>query len=116
MSTHSLIHQFMTLASAGALIVALPAAAQVDADAAELLFKQNECTKCHNPTQNKKGPSLKKTAKKYKGDANAEKEIIKHLTTPKKVKLDDGTEADHKLVETKDPKALSNLSKWILAQ
>ena len=116
MSKHNLIRTFMTVAAAGALVVALPAAAQVDTDAAELIFKQNECTKCHNPTQNKKGPSLKKTAKKYKGDANAEKEIIKHLTTAKKVKLDDGTEADHKLVESKDPKVLSNLAKWILAQ
>lgn len=89
--------------------------AQVDEDAAKLLFKQNECGKCHNPTQNKKGPSLKKTAKEYKGKANAEQEIIKHLTTAKKVKLDDGSEEDHKVIDTKDPKALSNMAKWILS-
>jgi cytochrome c len=104
----------IALASAG-LALSVPASAQVDEDAAKLLFKQNECGKCHNPEKNKKGPSLKKTAKEYKGKANAEQEIIKHLTTAKKVKLDDGSEEDHKVVETKDPKALSNLAKWILS-
>lgn len=104
----------IAIASAG-LALSMPAAAQVDEDAAKLLFKQNECGKCHNPEKNKKGPSLKKTAKEYKGKANAEQEIIKHLTTAKKVKLDDGSEEDHKVVDTKDPKALSNLARWILS-
>lgn len=108
---HALV---MTFASAG-LIVANPASAQVDEEAAKLLFKQNECGKCHNPTQNKKGPSLKKVAKEYKGKANAEQEIIKHLTTPKKVKLDDGSEEEHKVVDSKDQKALANLARWILS-
>lgn len=113
MTARQLYRSLMIAFAASSL--ALPAAAQVDEEAAQLLFKQNECGKCHNPTQNKKGPSLKKTAKKYKGDANAEKEVIKHLTTAKKVKLDDGTEEDHKLVDSKDQKALSNLAKWILS-
>ncbi|MHB8802246.1 MAG: c-type cytochrome [Rhodocyclaceae bacterium] len=105
----------IAFASAG-LALSVPAAAQeVDADAAKLLFKQNECGKCHNPEKNKKGPSLKKTAKEYKGKANAEQEIMKHLTTPKKVKLDDGSEEDHKIVDTKDQKALTNLARWILS-
>lgn len=104
----------IALASAG-LALSVPAAAQVDEDAAKLLFKQNECGKCHNPEKNKKGPSLKKTAKEYKGKANAEQEIIKHMTAGKKVKLDDGSEEDHKIVDTKDQKALSNLAKWILS-
>lgn len=96
------------------LAFALPASAQVDAAAAELLWKQNECGKCHHATQNKKGPGLRKIAREYKGKPDAEKQIIKHLTTPKKVKLDDGTEDDHKIVDSKDPKALSNMAKWIL--
>ena len=104
----------IAVASAG-LALSLPVAAQVDEDAAKLLFKQNECGKCHNPEKNKKGPSLKKTAKEYKGKADAEKKIIEHMTAGKKVKLDDGTEEDHKIIDTKDPKALSNLAKWILS-
>jgi len=115
MSKKSLPRSLMIAFAAAGLALSVPAAAQVDEDAAKLLFKQNECGKCHNPTQNKKGPSLKKTAKEYKGKANAEQEIMKHLTTPKKVKLDDGSEEDHKIVDSKDQKALTNLAKWILS-
>ncbi|MDO8960368.1 MAG: cytochrome C [Rhodocyclaceae bacterium] len=102
----------VALTAASSLLLAFPAAAQVDEDAAKLLFKQNECGKCHNPEKAKKGPSLKKIAKDNKGD---EKKLIQHLTVSKKVKLDDGTEEDHKVVETKDPKALGNLARWILS-
>ncbi len=105
----------LLLTGSAFLALSMPVAAQVDEEAAKLLFKQNECTKCHNPEKNKKGPSLKKTAKEYKGKANAEQEIIKHMTAGKKVKLDDGTEEDHKVLDTKDPKVLSNLAKWILS-
>jgi cytochrome c len=105
----------LLLAGSALLALSTPVVAQVDADAAKALFKQNECTKCHNPEKSKKGPSLKKTAEKYKGKASAEQEITKHLTVSKKVKLDDGTEEDHKVLETKDPKELSNIAKWILS-
>jgi len=38
------------------------------------------------------------------------------MTTGPKVKLEDGTEEDHKIIETKDPKELSNLAQWILSR
>jgi cytochrome c len=104
----------IAIASA-ALTLPLPASsAEVDAEAAELLFKQNECGKCHNPTKNKKGPSLKKIAKEYKGKPNAEQELVKHMTAGKKVKLDDGSEENHKVLDSKDAKAQGNLAAWIL--
>jgi cytochrome c len=105
------------LATVAAVGLALPmaASAQVDEDAAKLLFKQNECGKCHNPEKNKKGPSLKKIAKEYKSKANAEQELIKHITKGGKVKLDDGSEEDHKIIDTKDVKAQTNLVRWILS-
>jgi cytochrome c len=115
MTAKTLTRSLMIACASAGLALSVPAAAQVDEDAAKLLFKQNECGKCHHPSQNKKGPSLKKTAKEYKGKANAEQEIMKHLTTPKKVKLDDGSEEDHKVVDSKDQKALTNLAKWILS-
>ncbi|MDP1957992.1 MAG: cytochrome C, partial [Rhodocyclaceae bacterium] len=102
----------VALTAASSLLLAFPAVAQVDEDAAKLLFKQNECGKCHNPEKAKKGPSLKKIAKDNKGD---EKKLIQHLTVSKKVKLDDGTEEDHKVIDSKDQKALGNLAKWILS-
>lgn len=62
------------LAALAAMSLALPAtAADFDEEAAKLLWKQNECGKCHNPEKAKKGPSLKKTAKTYKGTPDAEK-------------------------------------------
>jgi len=38
------------------------------------------------------------------------------MTTGGKVKLDDGTEEDHKIINTKDPAALKNLAEWILSR
>jgi cytochrome c len=97
------------------LCLSVPAFAEVDADAAQALFKQNECQKCHNPEKNKKGPSLKKIAAKYREKKLDEPEMIKHMTAGKKVKLEDGSEEEHKIIDTKDLKAQSNLAKWILA-
>ncbi|MCF8199019.1 MAG: c-type cytochrome [Sulfuritalea sp.] len=99
-----------------ALIGVAPAHAEVDADAAKKLGKKNNCFKCHAVNKTKKGPSYKKIAAKYKEKKLGEKEAIKQMTEGQKVKLDDGTEEDHKIIDTKDPKALSNIAQWILAQ
>ena len=104
----------LSLASS-ALLLALPAHAQVDEDAAKVLFKRNDCTKCHNPDRDKKGPSLRKIAKENKAKADGEKRVVDMMTAGKKVKLDDGKEEDHKVIDTKDPKALSTMAKWILS-
>ncbi len=87
-----------------------------DEDAAKSLFKKNDCTKCHAPAKSKKGPSLKKIAEENKGKADVEAKLIKHMTTSPKVKLDDGTEEEHKIIDTKDKAELKNLVQWILAQ
>ena len=93
-----------------------PAHAAVDADAAQALLKKNDCTKCHAVDKTKKGPSWKKVAAKYKGKADGQEKAIKNMTTGSKVKLEDGTEEEHKIIDTKDPAALKNLADWILAQ
>jgi cytochrome c len=93
-----------------------PAHAAVDADAAKALFKENDCTKCHAPDKTKKGPSLKKISEKYKGKADAQDKVVTNFTTGPKVKLEDGTEEKHKIIDSKDPKALKNLADWILTQ
>lgn len=93
-----------------------PAHAAVDADAAQALLKKNDCTKCHAVDKTKKGPSWKKVAAKYKGKADGQEKAIKNMTTGSKVKLEDGTEEEHKVIDTKDPAALKNLADWILAQ
>jgi cytochrome c len=95
---------------------ATSATAAVDADAAQALAKKNDCFKCHAIDKDKKGPSYKKIAAKYKGKADAEEKAIKNMTSNPKVKLDDGTEEEHKAINTKDAAAIKNLAQWILAQ
>jgi len=90
--------------------------AAVDADAAQALAKKNDCFKCHAVEKTKKGPSLQKIAAKYKGKADGEEKVIHNITSGNKVKLSDGTEEDHKIIDTKDAKELKNLAGWILAQ
>lgn len=90
--------------------------AAVDAEAAQALAKKNDCFKCHAVDKTKKGPSLKKIAAKYKGKLEGQEKAIKNMTTAPKVKLEDGTEEEHKIIDTKDPAQLKNLADWILSQ
>lgn len=99
-----------------AFAVMAPAHAAVDEDAAQALAKKEDCFKCHAIDKTKKGPSYKKIAAKYKEKKLGEKDAIKQMTTGPRVKLEDGTEEDHKIIEAKDPKALSNLAQWILSR
>jgi len=114
-ATHSSSLLGVTLFTAALGLVAGPAAA-VDENAAKELMKSNQCNKCHSADKDKTGPSLKKIAAKYKGKADGEQMIIKNITTAPKVKLDDGTEEEHKVIKTKDAAELKNLAQWILAQ
>ena len=92
------------------------ATAAPDADAAGKMLKDNGCTKCHAVDKTKKGPSFQKTAAKYKGKADAEAKLYDMVTKSPKVKLEDGTEEEHKAVATKDAAEIKNLVQWILAQ
>lgn len=97
------------------LVLPMPAAATVDADAAQALAKKEGCLKCHAIDKKKEGPSLKEIAGKYKGKADAEAKIQHQITSGDKVKLADGTEEEHKIIKTKDKGELSNLIGWILS-
>ena len=103
----------------GAVIAGMLVASPVlafDADAAKELAKSNDCFKCHAPDKTKKGPSYKKLTEKYKGkEAQAEESMIKQMTTGPMVKLEDGTEEKHKIIETKDKAEMKNLVQWILS-
>lgn len=90
----------------------------LDVEAAKALADQNNCMQCHGLRKDKDGPSFLKTAEKYAGKANAIDEIVKHLTSGKKVKLADGTEENHKIAKTMPPndmKQLRNLAEYILS-
>ncbi len=111
----------ITLA-AGALIgLGVPAQAAPDAEAAQAVLKKNDCGKCHSLDKDKKGPSLKKIAAKYKGKPDGEEKTIKNMTTGLKVKLDDGTEEEHKVIKLDPKKAdemaqIKNIAEYILTR
>ena len=103
-------------AAVAAMGLAMPAHAAVDAAAAQALAKDSGCPKCHAVDKDKKGPAYKKVAAKYKGQADAEAKLVDFLVKSPKVKLDDGSEEEHKAVGTKDTAKIHNLAQWVLAQ
>jgi len=107
-----------TIATLGIAAAAFSASSNAapDADAAMALAKKNDCLKCHAIDKTKKAPSYKKIAEKYKGKPEGQQKVIDNMTKAPKVKLEDGTEEEHKVIGTKDPKDIKNLADWILAQ
>ncbi|MDF2466790.1 MAG: cytochrome c, class [Ramlibacter sp.] len=105
----------LSLAMAAGLMAGSVAHAAVDADAAQAQLKSNGCLKCHSLDKKKNGPSFKETAKKYKGKADAEDKLAKHLTTSPMVEVD-GVKEEHKSLKTKDTAEVKNVVQWILAQ
>ena len=93
-----------------------PAFAAMDEAAVEPYLKKQGCMKCHAIDKEKKGPSYKKVAAKYKDKPDGEAKVIKNMTEAPKVKLDDGTEEEHKVIATKDQADLKVISKWILTR
>ncbi|MBV7536779.1 c-type cytochrome [Duganella sp. sic0402] len=102
------------------LLLASSALASVNAYAddaeTEALLRKNGCFKCHAVDKTKKGPSYKKVAGKYKGKADGEEHIVKQITSGPTVKLEDGTEEEHKIIDTKDPAKLKSVAQWILTR
>lgn len=106
---------FITALIVGAAIstYSLNGFAAADAVAAKKLMKKEDCFKCHAEKKTKKADSYQKIAAKYKGKPDAEKKLFEHLTTSQKVKLEDGTEEDHKALDKDDPAAVKNIIQWI---
>ena len=97
-------------------VLALPVAAQAqDVAAAEALLKKSGCMKCHSVSAKKEGPSFKETAAKYKGKADAQAALLKHLTTNPKIKVD-GNEEMHDGLKTKNEGEIKNAIAYILSR
>ena len=100
-------------------MAAWSAHADVDAEAAKALARQNNCLKCHSVDKDKDGPAYNKVAEKFRGKPGAEARLIEHITSGEKAKFADGHEEEHKIVKTSPPKDMAqikNLVQWILAQ
>jgi cytochrome c len=89
--------------------------AALDVAAAESLMKKSGCNKCHSLSAEKEGPAYKKTAAKYKGKADAEATLYKHLTTNPKVKVE-GKEELHDSLKTKNDADIKNVIQYILSR
>jgi cytochrome c len=106
----------LSLALGGLALVLIGAPAQAqDASAAEALMKKSGCLKCHSVSAKKEGPPFKETAAKYKGKADAEAALFKHLTTNPKIKVD-GKEELHDSLKTKNEADIKNVVKYILTR
>jgi cytochrome c len=103
-----------TLAVACGLMTAAMAHAAVDADAAQALMKKSDCFKCHAVDKKKDGPAFKEVSKKYKGKADAEDKLTKHITTKPMIEMD-GKKEEHKDIKTKDAGEIKNVVQWILS-
>jgi cytochrome c len=114
----SIPSKLITLATVGLAAMALSGAsyAAVNADAATALAKKSGCLKCHAIDKDKNGSSFKKIAEKWKGKADAEAKLMDSITKSPKVKLKDGTEEEHKAIDSKDAAEIKNVIGWILAQ
>lgn len=116
MATPSIIFRYRALLLALAAAGPLPANAQVDANAAQALAKKSDCFKCHSIDKGKKAPAYRKIAAALKGRPDGEDRVIKHITSEPKVRLDDGSEEEHPIIDTTNPQELRNLARWILSQ
>lgn len=94
---------------------AAPVSAQVDADEMRAVAKRNDCFKCHAIDKDKKGPSFKWVAAKYKTKPNALEKVITHITTGPMIQIDNGENEEHKVIDTKDPDELRKFAQWILS-
>ena len=103
-----------SLMVAGGLMTASFAYAAVDADAAQALLKKSDCFKCHAIDKKKDGPPFKETAKKYKGKADAEDKLTKHITTKPMIEID-GKKEEHKAIKSTDGAEIKNVVQWILS-
>lgn len=87
----------------------------VDESAAQALMKKSGCLKCHSVSAKKEGPAFKETAAKYKGNADAEAAVFKHLTTSPMIEVD-GNKERHDGLKTKKDDEVKNVVRYILSR
>lgn len=107
--------QLSVLLLGAAALVGAVQAQPVDVDAAEVLARQSNCTKCHAVLKTRLGPAFKATADKYRDRADAQALLYQHLTTGPKIMVDDEEET-HQIVKSTDVAAIENLVRYILSR
>lgn len=114
-----IMKSFTLVGAAVALLMAASSAtAAVDVEAAKALAKADDCLKCHAADKEKKGPSMKEIADKYRGKADGQEKAIKNMTEANEVELrpkGSGKKEKHKVISTKKPEELKNMADWYLS-
>ena len=110
--------KLISLSALGLLMASLATASYgaVDADAAASLAKKSDCLKCHAVDKDKKAPSFKSIAEKWKGKADAQAKLTESVTKSPKVKMTDGTVETHKAIASQDAGEIQNMVDWILSR
>ncbi len=110
--------QLTTLCFLGVAFASFSSAsvAAVDVDAAAASTKRSGCMKCHATDKDKAGPSFKSIAAKWKGKAEADAKLTDLLTKGAKIKTKDGSEEEHKALDSKDAGEAKNVIGWLLSQ
>lgn len=106
--------KLVKLAMVIAIIISFNVTAEVDADAAKALAKENGCFRCHGIDKDKDGPSFQKSATKFKAFPDGEAKLLNHLSSGEPAKFPDGTILPHAILKS-DADASKNLVDWILS-
>lgn len=107
----------ITVAVGSLLSLGVTSSWSLDTSAAEALARRNNCFKCHSSSGSGEAPAFKALAAKYKGKAEAQDKLVKHLKDAPKVKAKDSEdEEEHLVIKAKDDAEIANLVAWILAQ
>ena len=106
---------FMTLALAGVAVAGPVAATEVDEAAADALLRRNACFRCHAIDREKIAPAYREVAAKYKGNAEAEDILLRHVTTRPTVKVE-GQDESHPVLRAPTEAAVRNVLRFILSR
>ena len=115
MESRALVFVASRLVALSALAALAVPAWAIDAAAAELQVKNNNCVKCHAVDRKKDGPAYRDVAAKLRAEPDAEKKVVYHITSGEKVKLPDGHEERHKKIKADDEEQVKNVARWILS-
>ena len=109
------MRRIAVLAFAAGLGWSLGALAQAPDEAgAQATLKASGCLRCHSVGADKDGPSFKKTAAKYKGQADAAAKLEGVLKSGT-MKVN-GKDVEHAVFKTKDAAAIKNTVAYILSR
>ncbi len=106
----------ITSACAPVPVVDSGATHEINLAAARSVTQRNACMRCHGVTKEKIGPTYSAIASSYRGNPDAENILYQHLISGEGGKCFDRVTDEHRIPLTKNPEAIRNVVRWVLAQ